>query len=255
MPVNGSGGRDIPLRIMSTTKAGLDDLPDETRIGGRVRLMIIDPRALTRDCLVAALEATGWYEPIIAVNSVTAAIKEHKRTEVLDVVVLNLARDSFEEEGLKALADAIRTVHASSGFVILASQVNRAQAAKVLAMGVRGFLDSDTPLDIATEAIRFVARGWMIYPAFDFSEEVPALGGISEDGIWSLRFTARQRQVLDGLERGLTNGRIAVAMNVSERTIKAHVKEIMRRFGASNRTQVVARMARMRQPIVEEKCI
>ncbi|RSV05220.1 helix-turn-helix domain-containing protein [Sphingomonas koreensis] len=52
--------------------------------------------------------------------------------------------------------------------------------------------------------------------------------------------TGRQRQVLDGLSRGMTNRQIAKSLMVTERTVKAHVKELMRRLGASNRTQVVA---------------
>jgi DNA-binding NarL/FixJ family response regulator len=52
--------------------------------------------------------------------------------------------------------------------------------------------------------------------------------------------TPRQLQVLDGLERGLTNKSIALALGISERAVKAHVKELMRRLKANNRTQVVA---------------
>ena len=52
--------------------------------------------------------------------------------------------------------------------------------------------------------------------------------------------TGRQRQVLEGLSRGMTNRQIATNLMVTERTVKAHVKELMRRLGASNRTQVVA---------------
>jgi DNA-binding NarL/FixJ family response regulator len=59
---------------------------------------------------------------------------------------------------------------------------------------------------------------------------------------WHL--TSRQMEVLHYLRTGMANKNIASLLNISERTVKAHVKEIMRRFGVSNRTQIVALMGR-----------
>lgn len=237
----------IPLELVSSRRS--DAGRQGPRSQGRpLHLMIIDPRSLTRHCLVAALEADGGFGQIIAVSSLLEATNILAGTEAPDAVVLNLASDPFADESLRAIVTAIRAVAPTSGIMMLAAGAARAHATIGLRVGIRGLLDSDTPLEIAIEAIRFVARGWMIYPGFEYDPEALFFGDSPPRDLRAMGFTLRQLQVLAGLERGLTNGAIATTMHVSERTIKAHVKEIMRRVGASNRTQAVALMARMTRP-------
>ena len=58
--------------------------------------------------------------------------------------------------------------------------------------------------------------------------------------------TAREAEVLRGLAAGKTNAQIALSLFVTEGTIKSHVKHILRKLGASNRTEAVAMYQRMR---------
>ncbi|WP_084269191.1 LuxR C-terminal-related transcriptional regulator [Mycobacterium avium] len=58
--------------------------------------------------------------------------------------------------------------------------------------------------------------------------------------------TAREADVLRGLAAGKTNAQIAVSLVVTEGTIKTHVKHVLRKLGAANRTEAVARYHRMR---------
>ena len=52
--------------------------------------------------------------------------------------------------------------------------------------------------------------------------------------------TARERQVLRLLERGSTDRKIAAALGISVKTVEKHVSAILRKSGATNRTQAVA---------------
>src|SRR5690606_26939929 len=52
------------------------------------------------------------------------------------------------------------------------------------------------------------------------------------------RLTLRQHEVLEGLRYGKSNKHIARELNMQEATVKVHVRQIMRKLGASNRTQV-----------------
>jgi len=245
--------KKIALELVSS-RPGDDGRRSLLPQGLPLRLMIIDPRSLTRHCLVAALEAGGGFEQIIAVSSVTEAVEALAGAKAPDAVVLNLASDPFVDDGLRNIVNAIREVAPTSGIVMLTAHAVRSHATIALRVGVQGFLDSDTSLETTIEAIRFVARGWMIYPGFEYSPDAQPLGDAPVRDLPSMGFTMRQLQVLDGLEQGLTNGAIATTLQVSERTIKAHVKEIMRRVGASNRTQVVAMMSRMtRSPPVRHR--
>ncbi|GAB4916897.1 hypothetical protein Mkiyose1665_10670 [Mycobacterium kiyosense] len=61
--------------------------------------------------------------------------------------------------------------------------------------------------------------------------------------------TAREADVLRGLAAGMTNAQIAVSLVVTEGTIKTHVKHVLRKLGAANRTEAVARYHRMRNSL------
>jgi DNA-binding CsgD family transcriptional regulator len=59
--------------------------------------------------------------------------------------------------------------------------------------------------------------------------------------------TAREIDVLRGMAAGQTNAQIALSLFVAEGTVKSHVKHILRKLGAANRTEAVARYHRQRQ--------
>ena len=219
------------------------------RIGGEgdhpdrpLRLLIIDPRSLTRDCLVAALSTTPDIETVIPAATVREAIDALAQGPGVDAALINLAADPFGEAELADYAARLERVLPPGFIVLLTSLADPGHAQAALRQGFQGFLGSDTPLDVTVEAIRLVSRGWMVYPPLGKGALVPA-SLPSFDRPQSrddYELTVRQRQVLEGLQAGFTNKDIATRLGVSERTVKAHVQELMRRLGASNRTQVVA---------------
>ena len=58
--------------------------------------------------------------------------------------------------------------------------------------------------------------------------------------------TAREREVLALLARGLPNKAIALRLSLSEKTVKAHVSAILRKLGVTDRTQAALRAVRER---------
>lgn len=65
-----------------------------------------------------------------------------------------------------------------------------------------------------------------------------------EDDTWSLVLSRRQQECLSWMAKGRTNSEIAAILGCSERTVKFHVAELMKRLGAANRTEAVAIAAR-----------
>ena len=207
----------------------------------KARLLIVDPRSLTRDCLVAALQDASDVASAVAVANLEEAIAV-TATSRIDAVVVNLAADPFSEADLGNIVTTLGGLGGMRVVITLTNSIAAPYAAAALRQGVRVFLGSDTPFDRIIEAIRFACAGWMVYPAFDFSLLTTFDASIFPSMERGNEFacTPRQLQVLDGLERGLTNKSIALALGISERAVKAHVKELMRRLKANNRTQVVA---------------
>ena len=105
--------------------------------------------------------------------------------------------------------------------------------------GVRGYVPTSTPAPNAAAALRLVASGGTYVPA-SLLGAVPALApGAPRPGGQRLdSFTRREAEVLDALRQGKTNKVIAYELNMSENTVKVHIRHIMRKLGATNRTQV-----------------
>jgi DNA-binding NarL/FixJ family response regulator len=211
---------------------------------GGVRLLIIDSRPLTRDCLVAAISHADGIATIEAVSDVAVAVAKICDDTAPDTILINFSADPLSDERLAAFLGPLRLVAPNSGLLMLSASLDRADVLAALRQGVTGLLDSDAPFDLVVQAICLVASGLMICPAFNFGRELMARPGREVDLAKEFKFTDRQRQVLEQLQHGHTNGTIAEKLAVSERTVKAHVKAIMRRLGATNRTQIVAFMSR-----------
>jgi DNA-binding NarL/FixJ family response regulator len=217
----------------------------ETGFDGRrkepVRLLIIDPRQLPRACLEAALAATQDIVTVGAVANVDEAVAI-VCDRATDAVLVNLAADQFDEAALSLTMRRLRDARGSAVVLVLKETIEPQHAVAAAFQGVRVLLDDAISLERVVQSIGFACAGWTIYPAFDYPRLL--YGAARAREIYTPQaeplFTRRQSQVLALLEKGATNKEIAIELGLRERTVKAHVKELMRRLNASNRTQVVA---------------
>ena len=78
----------------------------------------------------------------------------------------------------------------------------------------------------------------VLYPFVELDEAECAAEDLRDEGQNGHNLTARQKTVLELLGRGQSNKAIARRLGMREGTVKVHVRQIMRKFGVSNRTQV-----------------
>jgi DNA-binding NarL/FixJ family response regulator len=111
---------------------------------------------------------------------------------------------------------------------------------RILNQKTGGVLPADASPEQLTQAIKSVASGLMI---FDGSLLNHGLRGSSEEPAEAAAepLTPRESEVLGLLADGLGNKEIAAAMNISEHTIKFHIRSILGKLGASSRTEAVTR--------------
>jgi len=104
--------------------------------------------------------------------------------------------------------------------------------------GVRGYIQSSVTLDVVAEALRLVVAGGTFVAATGTRARRPPLSApvLAETG--ASLFTGRERSVLTALQQGKANKCIAYDLNMSESTVKAHVRNIMRKLKARSRTEV-----------------
>src|SRR5262249_7033429 len=107
----------------------------------------------------------------------------------------------------------------------------------ILNRGAGGILPVDSSSEQITQAIKSVAAGLMIFEAASIRDTAHN----DDDDSPAESLTPREREVLALLADGLGNREIAARLNISEHTIKFHIRSILGKLGASSRTEAVTR--------------
>ena len=127
---------------------------------------------------------------------------------------------------------------------ILSHFADAALVSRALTHGVRGYFNSSMSLTELACAVRFVVEGGTFVPLsalHDMTAERPVFPkGNGGDG----QFSPRQLEVLELLQQGKQNKIIAFELGMAEATVKVHVRMIMKKLNARNRTEVVLKTKR-----------
>jgi NarL family two-component system response regulator YdfI len=107
-----------------------------------------------------------------------------------------------------------------------------------LRAGARGYLLKDTGRQALFETIRAVARGESLLPSAVVDKVVARLGAPRPVAAGSL--SEREQEVLASLAQGASNKEISLRLQITERTVKAHVTSIFNKLGVSSRAEAVA---------------
>jgi DNA-binding NarL/FixJ family response regulator len=131
-------------------------------------------------------------------------------------------------------ADAIRQICTRSSdahIVVLTTVAGDAEIYRCLEAGARGYLFKDMARKELVQAIRHVDDGQRYVP--------PAVGARLAESIPLQGLSPREIQVLQLVAAGQRNKEIAYELNLSETTVNAHIKHILEKLHASDRTQAV----------------
>ncbi|MGG5812504.1 LuxR C-terminal-related transcriptional regulator [Falsiroseomonas sp. CW058] len=143
-----------------------------------------------------------------------------------------------------ASADAVQDTLRRAGdipVVVLADQDPPEDVVAAFSIGVRGFITTRIEPRVMCGALRFIAGGGTVFPPAallaDRGEHPDRHGAVGAPRTGLDALTGRQRDVLRLLGHGYSNKRIAIDLRMCESTVKVHVRQIMRKLKASNRTQ------------------
>jgi DNA-binding NarL/FixJ family response regulator len=193
-----------------------------------IRLLLVDDHPMVR----AGLADTIASEPDMCVVSERddgAGIVDAFRTARPDVTILDIAMPRVD--GIQAL-EALRADHPHARVIMLTTLRGDHQMRRALELGAAGFLFKSTVRRDLLDAIRAVHAGRRWIPAEVAQTLVEHLGqpGLSE----------RELAVLSCAAGGNGNKQIGVRLGIAEDTVKTHMRAILTKLGAHDRTHAVA---------------
>jgi DNA-binding NarL/FixJ family response regulator len=222
-----------------TTDAADAAGPDEV---APIRVVVIDDHPVVRQGLRSFLESRGFAVVGEAGDGDEAVrLVGELRPDVLLTDVVMPGVDGIE------VIRRLRAAGADVGILVLTSFSGAEQVIPAIQAGADGYLLKDAGPAALEDAVRAVHRGEpMLAPE---AAAVVMARVASESDVRAseaappadhpdvARLTAREREVLAGLGRGLSNRELAAELFVSEKTIKTHVSSVLAKLRLSDRTQ------------------
>jgi NarL family two-component system response regulator YdfI len=207
-----------------------------------IRVLIADDHMVVREGLRALLDAEPDLDPVGAASDGAEAVRLVGEMTP-DVVLMDLRMPGVD--GIEAIR-RIKAGYPEVQVVILTTYDDDQYIVRGLRAGARGYLLKDTDRSVLFQAIRAAARGESLLPAEVVDKVVAHLadgGRVPHRGSQPAQtetLSPREAQVLALLAEGAANKEIARALDISERTVKAHVTGIFNKLGASSRAEAVA---------------
>jgi DNA-binding NarL/FixJ family response regulator len=240
--------KDKDVRTLGRRPTAEEGLTVDRKIG----LGLIDSRQLMR-CSISDL--LGRYGPEFSVlpysschNLINSSADEKA---CLGLLILDLDRASVNSPEIQGDIDALHQEFPGVPLVLLSDRMDMDCSVGALCSKVSGYVTTNLSPLVAIAAIRLVYAGGKYFPAEVISNstqqkellpqnehEKPAVDGL----------TSRQYEVFKQLKEGKSNKLIAYELGVQESTVKVHVREIMKKLHATNRTHAVFLASKLYAP-------
>jgi DNA-binding NarL/FixJ family response regulator len=194
----------------------------------RIRVFSVDDHPLLREGLAAIINNQPDMVLVAQAANAQEAVEKFRKHRP-DVTLMDLRLP--DKSGIDAMK-AIRTEFPEARVIMLTTFEGDVEIQRALEAGARGYLLKNMPPKELVEVIRQVHAGKKRIP--------PQLAAQLAEHMTDEELTAREIEVLSQIAGGNRNRDIAEKLFITEETVKVHIKHIMEKLGASDRTQAVA---------------
>ncbi len=193
-----------------------------------IRIFCVDDHPLLREGIAAIINNQPDMKMVAEASTGSEAIQKFQESQP-DVTLMDLRLPDIS--GIDALI-AIRTAFPEARIIMLTTFEGDVEIQRALEAGARGYMLKSMPPKELVEGIRQVHAGKKRVPSEIAANLAEHMGDES--------LTPREIEVLQRIADGNRNRDIADHLFISEETVKVHIKHIMEKLGANDRTQAVA---------------
>lgn len=205
-------------------------------------IAIIDSRRLERECFVRSVELLHPRLVIIGVASATECVDMAADGLIPSAIILNIGRfklsDPQVSSQLTLLLDRTDTIPV----VVLAECEDLDEIIAALDLGASGFVSVSIGVEGIVEATKLASAGGVFLSLDNLSKLRNSVGQTNNAPPNFRDLTKRQTMVAEALRRGKANKTIAYELNMCESTVKVHIRTIMRKLKATNRTEAAFKL-------------
>jgi DNA-binding NarL/FixJ family response regulator len=226
--------------------------------GRQIDIALIDPRALMRESFSDLLRTNTQdftvhtfaniqqflKNPTCPEDSSSKTLKNRRNYySKLNLILINFDTQEVETNEAKEDLLELQKMSPNIPLIVLADQEDTDHIAEAFRNGASGYIPTSLTSSIAIAALRLIIAGGRYIPEAVIREvlegRVPHLeqhldSSLNPENLDNL--TERQQEVLNLLRQGKSNKLIAYEIGVQESTVKVHVREIMKKLHATNRT-------------------
>jgi DNA-binding NarL/FixJ family response regulator len=200
-----------------------------------MRIAVIEDRALRRECFARSIEAEQMGISVVCFSTI-----EEWQTAGPDhgnISLIILCRNGNRMAGIKRDLEALSTPDGGIPVIVVSDEEGFEEIHQTIQLGARGFIPESMNLHLAVLAMHLVEAGGMYLPESILHTSQESKDSAKRRGIHGL-FTERQAAVVEALREGKPNKIIAYDLNMRESTVKVHLRNVMKKLHAKNRTEV-----------------
>ncbi len=211
----------------------------KTKKTGAIRVLIVDDHAVVREGLRAFL---GMLDGIVIAGEAADGGDALRKADAVDpqVVLMDLVMPGMD--GIQAIR-RLRESHPDAKIIVLTSFAGDDSVFPAIRAGAVAYLLKDAGPRELEDAIRAAARG-EVRLSPDIAKKLMSGIASGSDSDAAGDLTAREKEVLACLGRGLSNKEIGAELFISEKTVKTHVSSILSKLDLADRTQAALYAAR-----------